>query len=142
MKKYDWSKGFAKKSTKWTGRWGQYSYKRLWKYLCIMKSFITSQCVRIMKIVDSCVLTYHLQEVDTREELYSQQLIYCWRSNSEPREKLWLIIFCENSLRLKIVSSFIKKFHHVSLRGFQICLSSYMFFIHCKYNNVNKIIWR
>ena len=34
-----------------------------------------------------------IKEVDISEELYSQQLIYRWRSNPEPREKLNLITF-------------------------------------------------
>ena len=34
-----------------------------------------------------------IKEVDISEELYSQQLIYRWRSNPEQREKLWLMIF-------------------------------------------------
>ena len=46
--------------------------------------------------------------------------------------------FSKNSLRCKIISSFVKKLHHVSLRGLQIHLSRYMFFIYCKYNNANK----
>ena len=48
--------------------------------------------------------------------------------------------FCENSLKLKIISCFSKKLHHIFLRGFQIHLSSNMFSMHYKYNKVNKII--
>ena len=33
------------------------------------------------------------KDVDISEDLYRQQLIYRWRSNPEPREKLRLIIF-------------------------------------------------
>ena len=38
-------------------------------------------------------LPHIIKEVNIIEELYSQQLIYLWRSNPEPRKKLSLIIF-------------------------------------------------
>ena len=38
------------------------------------------------------VLPHIIKEVDIREQLYSQQFIYHWQTNPEPREKLRLMI--------------------------------------------------
>ena len=114
----------------------------MWKYLLIMKSFIASQCVSIMKIwthaylhtiyirseekvASTKIILKHgwiketltfsrcsspfclspffhysmsriapiIKDVAFSKELYSQQFIYCWRSNPEPRQKLRLMIF-------------------------------------------------
>ena len=48
-------------------------------------------------------------------------------------------VFCKNSLRLQIIGSFAEKLHHVSLRGFQVHLCSYMFFMHCFSCNVSLL---